>query len=626
MSTVGLEKSNTGPDSRAVRTADSIGGAVSAASLAVQGVALCVLVPLVLVAIVVRYVLNGNLAYENPLMTLLLVWIIFAGLGRASWIDNLLRVNLWKNAQGFQREAIAALSSGATLVFYVLLVDATISSASTYFTTVIPDLGLSSIAQSASIGLGAAVGVVLVLLRMVADGKSWRDYLLTGFVAVLVWVGVVTGIPSGAGVLVALVAMMILDVPVAIALGLAGASVVFAGNLSTSITVLMDQALGAVSNIAFLALPLFMVLGGVVARTGLADDLGSFLKFVFRRVPGGVGLSCVGAAAVLANMTGSPIADTAALGTVFLPELIKSGYSRAEAAALQACAGLLGMVFPPAVILILYATLVNVSVTAEFAAVIIPGVLLTLVMMIVVVIRALLVRRVGKGAEVQTDSSGLRDGPRGFQGLLRVTGRASPVLAIPVILDFGIFSGIFAPYEAGAVAILTAVVAGASMGHVRLRDFVGVVRQAADTTVLVMFILASVGILEYGLFTSGTAGQIDSVLAKVVSSVVVFWIVVNLAFMVLHEFVEPFPAILLLLPFLVPLAAAVHVGLIQLGIVIVVNSTIGLVLPPLGVNLYVAAKIGGAEPNQVLRHVWPYLVGSLGVLALVCAWPALTAL
>jgi C4-dicarboxylate transporter DctM subunit len=472
--------------------------------------------------------------------------------------------------------------------------------------------------QSAAVGVGATCGVVVVVSRLISDKSTWVEYGVSAFTAgVLCW-GVASGLVGGAWTLLILVGLVLLDVPVAAAIGVTGAMLVSSGNLAQAMSVFVGQELNSIQDVAFIALPLFMLLGGLVAKTGLAADLGRFLTAVLGWIPGGVGLSCVAAAGILANMTGSPIADTATLGNVFLPELIKSGYTRAEAGALQACAGLLGLVFPPAIVLIIWATVVNVSVTAQFAAVLVPGAMLMVMMMAIVVLRGLL-----RGGSRVHRPQPVGGWPR---EIVRAGGLAAPVVAIPVILDVGIFSGVFAAYEAGAVALVVAGGIGAARGRVRLRHFVPVVTQAADTTVLVMIILASVGILQYGLFISGVDRSAGHLLGLVAGSTLGFWVVVNLAFMILHEFVEPIPAILLLAPFVVPLAVTVHVGLLQLGVVIVVNSTIGLVLPPLGVNLYVAAELAGARSTDVLRRVWPYLLGSLGVLVLVSALPALTAL
>lgn len=597
---------------------ERIGGVLATISLWVQIVCLVALVVLVVVAVALRYGVDYSLIFEDAAIQLLFVWIIFAGLGRAVWTDNLLHLSMWQGRKNLAADYIEGLGHGVLLAFIALLVYSTVSSAPAYFTTTIAQLPVSSLAVSLPIGAGAVVAAAVLVARLWVEGAHWQVYATSLVVAGSAWAVVAYGVVGGVWVLVGLVALILLDVPIVAAIGLCGQLLVAGGHLSTAIPIVVGQELNSVQDVAFIALPLFMLLGGLVAKTGLAADLGRFLRALLGPLPGGVGLSCVAAAGVLANMTGSPIADTATLGSVFIPEMEKVGYSKPDAAALQACAGLLGLVFPPAIVLIIWATIANTSVTAQFAAILVPGGMLMVTMMAVVVIRATV-----------TDRYGGRDRPGAGEwvgGVARSVGSAGAVLVIPVILDVGIFTGVFAAYEAGAVALVVASGMGAARRRIRLRDWLPVFTQAVDTTVLVMVILGSVGVLEYGLFTSGLDSYVGRILAVVAGSVLGFWVVVNLAFMILHEFVEPIPAILLLSPFIIPLAVTLHVSLVQLGAVIVVNSTIGLVLPPLGINLYVASKMAGVESTEVLRRVWPYLLGSVVVLGLVSAIPALTAL
>lgn len=605
------------PD-RAARTTARAGRIVDAASLWTQIVVLVALALLVLASVAARYVFNDSLVFENALIQLLFIWSIFAGLGRATWRGQLLHLSMWTSRGPTLRSLVDGLGDGVTLAVLGLLVYSAVSALPADASTAIPLLPVSVLWESAAIGIGSVAGALGLILRTLERGRSVVRLASTLVFAAAAWAVVATGGISGAWTLLLLVILVLLDVPMMASIALCGCALVTGGHLSEAVSVYVSQEINSVQDVAFIALPLFMLLGGLVAQTGLAADLGRFLKALLGWIPGGVGLSCVAAAGVLANMTGSPIADTATLGSVFIPELIRDGYTKAEAAALQACAGLLGLVFPPAIVLIIWATVVNISVTAQFAAILVPGGLLMVTMAVVVVIRGL-----SKGRKAP---SGTRRFTTGWRRELGVSALgASPVLAIPAILDAGIFSGAFAAYEAGAVALCVAGGIGAARKRVQRKNLVLVGTQAADTTILVMVILGSVGILQYGLFTSGVDQSIGRALAFVAGSPILFWLVVNIAFMILHEFVEPIPAILLLSPFIVPLAATVHVSLLQLGAVIVVNSTIGLVLPPLGVNLYVASDLAKARSTEVLGKVWPYLIGSLVVLGLVSAVPVLTA-
>ncbi len=604
---------------RAGRPPARAGRIVDALSLWIQILVLLALALVVLVSVIARYVFDRSLLFENALIQLLFIWCIFVGLGRATWRGQLLHLSMWTRRGPMLRNWVDGLGDGVTLAVLGLLMYSTISAIPADVSTGIPLLPVSVVWESAAIGVGSLLGAAGVILRILDSNIAISRLGATLIFAIASWSVVAVGAITGAWTLALLVVLVLLDVPIMAAIALCASALVAGGGLSESVSIFVNQEINSVQDVAFIALPLFMLLGGLVAQTGLAEDLGRFLKAALGWLPGGVGVSCVAAAGVLANMTGSPIADTATLGGVFIPALIRDGYTKAEAAALQACAGLLGLVFPPAIVLIIWATVVNVSVTAQFAAILVPGGMLMATMMVVVVIRGIVKRPPAAGGSARARTSWGHELGSSALG-------ASPVLAIPAILDAGIFTGAFAAYEAGAVALCIAGGIGAARKRVRRQHLALVGTQAADTTVLVMAILGSVGILQYGMFTSGVDQAIGAALGFVAGSPILFWLVVNIAFMILHEFVEPIPAILLLSPFIVPLAATVHVSLIQLGAVIVVNSTIGLVLPPLGVNLYVASDLAKARSTEVLQKVWPYLLGSVIVLGLVSAAPVLTSL
>ena len=321
-------------------------------------------------------------------------------------------------------------------------------------------------------------------------------------------------------------------------------------------------------------------------------------------------MACVGTSALFANISGSAIADTAAIGSVYVPQLLESGYAPEDAAALQASAGVVGVVFPPAIAMILFATVANINVIPVFKAVIIPGLLLVAVMMVITVLHA---RRMGIP----------RAPDLSVWGFFKSVYSAIPVLLIPLILDGGIFSGVFTPAESGAVAVLVSVVLIMALRGFSLRQLGEAVEQALDNTAMVMFILTAVSIFDYGFITSGIAEQVTSVLSGIGSTLSML-IVINIIFLVIHVFVDAGPSILVVVPLVLPAAIAVGVNPLQLAVVVAINSTIGAVLPPVGVNIYVASNLAGIDARYVVSRVLPYVAGSLAVLALVTLFPQLS--
>jgi C4-dicarboxylate transporter, DctM subunit len=243
--------------------------------------------------------------------------------------------------------------------------------------------------------------------------------------------------------------------------------------------------------------------------------------------------------------------------------------------------------------------------------VIVPGLMIAVVMAIVAVLAA---RR--RGIE---PAATFRLG-----ALARSLPNAIPVLLVPVILDGGIFSGVFTPEESGAVAMFVVVLFILFRRGISLKAAGQAVARGLDNTTLVMFILTSVSLLDYGFTSSGISMSITSALSHVGHSTLLILIVINVIFLIVHEFVDAGPTILVLVPLILPAALAAGVSPYQLAAVIAINSTIGAVLPPVGVSLYVSSRMANVEPRAALRRVWPYVAGSFLVLVLVTGIPALS--
>jgi C4-dicarboxylate transporter DctM subunit len=250
-----------------------------------------------------------------------------------------------------------------------------------------------------------------------------------------------------------------------------------------------------------------------------------------------------------------------------------------------------------------------------FEAVIVPGVMLVMMMMALTVVTNLRMARQGQGtARTQFALSELA---RSIPG-------AIPVLLIPAILDGGIFSGIFTPAESGAVAIVVALGLGFLLRSLRLGGLWKAVGHTVDLSAMIILILAASSVLDYGITTSGVQDQVNSILATAGHSHILFLLMVNAIFIVVHEFLDIAPSILVIVPLVIPGALLVGVSPIQLGVVVAINSTIGAVLPPIGLNLYVAGQLANVSPVKMMRPIFVYILGSFVILALVTAIPVLS--
>ncbi len=596
------------------RRAESRLISATAATL-VSGQILCLSgsIVLTLAQVVYRYALRSSPTWilDTPdLLTILFTWIIFLGIPRAVIRDNAVRIGAARAFPESWRPSLHIAGEAATAVFFAIIGISYLQTLTNQDHTQMTTLPVAESVGTISILVAAAISFLFLIWDLL---KTIRSPAHVAAVAVGIAIPCVTLFLPLPDILVAVVdiaVLLLLDCPVAVALGIGGAAAIVDG-VMPQVSILSSQLAVPTANIALLAIPLFMFMGAMFAHSRLSSSLSRFVRALLGWLPGGVGVAAIGTSALFANITGSAVADTAAIGTVYIPEMISAGYPAEDAAALQGAAGVIGVIFPPSVAMILFATVAAVDVTTVFEAVVVPGLLIAGTMMVV----AVLVARHRRIAN-----------PRRFDALelLRSIPGAIPILLIPVILDGGIFSGIFSPAESGAVAIVVVVILAAVLGGARPRNFARAAVQAMDNTTLVVFILTSVSLLDYAFVTSGLQSDLTRYLTSVGRSPLLMLIVVNVIFIVAHEFIDAGPAIVVLVPLLLPAVLQAGVSPFQLAAVVAVNSSIGAILPPVGVPIYVSSRLANATAMRVFRRVTPYVIASACVLALVTVFPSIS--
>lgn len=574
--------------------------------------ALLILVSIITVVtrVYFRYVVNHDLVWADAFLTLVFDWIIFLGITKAIWKDSSPRIGIsrfFPDRYSGAKDLLDGAQIAIEVAFFGYILLSGIRLLPTSGQTIISTLGISETWSTMSVIVGSVLALVALIARALSHRLSAVKVLGMVVTAGLSFGLLAIHLNSYTAALIGIVVSLLFDAPIAVALGLGGAAMVAGGQLAAVPTV-SAQLLQGPANLALLAIPMFMLLGGIIAHSRLAGDLGRFIKALLGWMPGGIGVASIATAGIFANMSGSAVADSAAIATVYAPQLRDAGYSKEDAAALQASSGVVGVVFPPAIAMILYGTVANLDIIGVFKATIFPGIMLVIVMMVITVARAARLANISR--------SQFR-----ISELLRSIPGALPALLIPVLLDGGIFSGIFTPAESGAVAVFITVLMVMSWRKISLLQAKSALIQAVDGTTLVMFILVAVTVLDYGFTTSGLQAHISSLLSIAGHNTLLFLIVVNLIFLIVHEFVETAPSILVLVPLIMPAAIAIGVNPYQLGAMIAVNSTIGLVLPPVGVSLFVVSQIVGIDPLRALRRIWVYVAGSLFVLLLVTFVP-----
>jgi C4-dicarboxylate transporter, DctM subunit len=405
-------------------------------------------------------------------------------------------------------------------------------------------------------------------------------------------------------------ALTLMRVPIAYAMLLGALAYLAAAGRDLGLVA--DQVMNTLSNSQLLlAIPMFMLAANVMNAGSISDRLFAACHLAVGRIRGGLAQVDVLVSVVFASMSGSAVADAAGPGLVTIRAMEKAGYPRGFAAAIVAASSVLGPIIPPSIPMILYALLANVSVAALFLGGVIPGLLIAAAMMVVVWITA--VRR-----NFPIESLPPRkDRPR-------ILARAAAPLGMPVILLGGIYSGAFTPTEAAAVAALYALaLAGFIYRELNLKTLETAFVETARQTAVILLMICGAFAVNYAV----TAEQLDKALAAWISglglSPLAFLVTVNLLFLLLGCFIDATTMLLVLVPVLLPSAAALGIDLVYFGVVIVFNITIGLVTPPYGLLLFVLAALTKIPLRQIISECWGLIGAMIAALALMVAFPAL---
>ena len=394
------------------------------------------------------------------------------------------------------------------------------------------------------------------------------------------------------------------------AMGLAGfAFLAFAGIPGI---VIPQKIAMAANSFPLLAAPLFILMGNLMNSSGISVRIFEFAKSVVGWMRGGLCQANIVGSVIFAGMSGSAVADAAGLGTVEIEMMKKEGYDAETAGAITAASATIGPIIPPSLPMIVYGVAAETSIGALFLAGVVPGLLMAVALMMMV--RYLAIRR-----------NMPRHPFEGMGALWRAFKGAFWALMAPVVLFGGLFSGIFTPTEAAAVAVVYALVLGLVVyREFRLADLPRIIVDTVETSGVVMALVMSASLLGYCISVSRLPQEFGTALTQLTSNPFVYLIIVNVLLLVVGCFMEALAAMLVLIPILVPPALALGIDPVHFGLVFVLNLMIGTITPPVGVVLYVTAKVAQVPFERMARAVLPYLVPLFAVLALCTFWPPLT--
>ena len=407
-----------------------------------------------------------------------------------------------------------------------------------------------------------------------------------------------------------MLALIIVGTPVAFALGL-GALGVLVVEPSLPMTLVPQRMFTALDSWPIMAVPLFMLAGGLMDKGGMSRRIVEFASACFCFVRGSLGMVTVMASMVFAGISGSSTADTAAVGSIMLPAMRRKGYDMRFAAALQAAAGAIGPVIPPSILMIVIGYVTGTSVAQLFLAGVVPGVLIGVALMVVAYRQAL-----KEGPDF--------DAPVPFDGrkTLAAGVKALPALGLPLLIVFGILGGIFTATEAAAAAVVYGLAVGLFLyREIGWRDVPSIALDAAEKSCVVLFIAATAMLFAWLVAAHQVPQALGAFLEAHITDRIVFLIFLNLVLLLLGMFLESFSAVIVFVPILFPLALDFGVDPLHFGILATVNLAIGYITPPYGATLFVACGIAEESVPAVSARVVPILIAMLLVLGLVTYWP-----
>jgi len=375
------------------------------------------------------------------------------------------------------------------------------------------------------------------------------------------------------------------------------------------LTYLIDDMWTALSHEALLAIPMFILAGSLMARGSIAERLIGIMRAGTTWMPGGLAVAAILSCAIFAAISGASAVTLLAVGAVMYPALLKDGYSQTFSLGALAAGGTLGILIPPSIPMIFYAIVVEKSIVDMFVAGLVPGVLLAGVMSVYVLI-------------VNRHIAAQRFDPMAFLSALR---QGFWALMLPIVLLGGIYSGYFSATEAAAVAVGYALFVEIVIHReLSLRDFGHVAKETATLLGTLFPIVAAAISLNLLLTAERVPQELATMVAANVESRVAFLLMVNVLLLIVGCFVDTMSAIVILAPLLLPMAEAFGIDPIHFGIIMVINLEIGLLTPPLGLNLIVAMTAFKANFGTVVRGALPFIALMIAVLMLVTFIPAIS--
>lgn len=408
-----------------------------------------------------------------------------------------------------------------------------------------------------------------------------------------------------------LIILFLINVPIAIALGLGTFIVIYLSG-SADLTILPHRMLTALDSFPLLAAPFFILAGKIMEHGGISEKLVDFASSLVGHIKGGLAHVSIVACMFFAAISGSAVATTAAVGALLIPSMVKAGYDRNFAAAVQAAGGTTGIIIPPSVPMVMFAVTGGVSVGDLFIAGVVPGLLVGLSLMVVAFFYSMV-----KGYDTKTKTN--------LKGIGKSFLNSILALLMPIIILGGIYGGIFTPTEASVVAVFYGFIVGVFVyKKITFSVFKEILLSTVITVSSISLIVASASF--FGLWLTleripHTLGEMFTATslppALIITIIIVFLILIG-------TFMDEMSSIIILTPILLPVVTAIGMDPVQFGVIMIVNLAIGLLSPPVGLSLFVAAKVGNINHEALLKPIIPFILILIVDIILIVIFPQIS--
>ena len=403
---------------------------------------------------------------------------------------------------------------------------------------------------------------------------------------------------------------MAIGIPIAYSLLLSGIALMWHLDLFDA-QILAQNVINGADSFPLLAVPFFMLAGEIMNVGGLSKRIVKLALAVVGHVPGGLGYVAIMAAVILAAVSGSAVADAAALASLLLPMMVAAGHDKARSAGLIASAGIIAPVIPPSIGFVIFGVAANVSISKLFLAGIVPGVLLGIALAIT---WWWLVRREKVASPARASRA----------EVLKALRESVWALGLPVIILVGLRMGVFTPTEAAVVAAVYALfVAMVVYRELSFRQLADIFQAAARTSAVVMFLVAAAMVSAWLITVADLPSKIIGMLEPFMGNQTLLLVAIMLLVMIVGTAMDMTPTILILTPVLMPVVKAAGIDPVYFGVLFIINNAIGLITPPVGTVLNVVAGVGRISMSDVTRGVMPFMLAQFIVMFLLVAFPSI---